>query len=71
MDYYFEIIAYIASLIVLISFTVKDITLLRILNNVGCVLFLGYALYHNRYPLVFLNGSVILINLYYILKSKK
>jgi hypothetical protein len=66
-----ELLAYFASFIVLISFMVKDVTLLRILNNVGCVLFLIYASYHGRYPLIFLNSMVILVNMYYILKKKK
>lgn len=71
MDFYFEILAYIASVIVLISFIVKDINILRALNGFGCILFLAYALHYDRYPLVFLNGMIIIINLYYILKSKK
>ena len=71
MDYYMEILAYFASIIVLVSFMVKDVKLLRILNNVGCILFLGYAAYHERYPLVFLNAMVILVNMFYILKKEK
>jgi hypothetical protein len=66
-----ELLAYFASFIVLISFMVKDVILLRILNNVGCILFLIYAAYHGRYPLIFLNSMVILVNMYYILKKKK
>ena len=63
-----EIMAYFASVIVLISFMVKDIVLLRLLNMLGCVLFLTYSTYHERYPLVFLNFMVIIVNLIYIYK---
>ena len=63
-----EILAYFASLIVLISFIVKDIVLLRLLNVIGCMLFIMYSHYHGRYPLVFLNCMVILVNLVYIYK---
>ena len=68
MDYYMEIMAYFASVIVLISFIVKDIILLRLLNTLGCLLFLTYSTYHERYPLVFLNFMVIVVNLFYIYK---
>jgi len=71
MDLYFELLAYLASFIVLMSFIVKDIKILRTLNSVGCLLFIAYALHYDRYPLVFLNASVIIINLYYILKKEK
>lgn len=68
MENYMEIMAYIASLIVLISFIVKDIIMLRLLNMIGCVLFILYSLYHGRYPLVFLNFTIIVVNLIYIYK---
>ena len=41
---------------------------LRLLNTLGCLLFLTYSTYHERYPLVFLNFMVILVNLFYIYK---
>ena len=63
-----EIMAYIASVIVLISFMVKDVILLRLLNTIGCILFIFYSSYHERYPLVFLNFMVIVVNLVYIYK---
>jgi hypothetical protein len=71
MDWYMELLAYIASVVVLVSFIVRDIKLLRFLNNIGCVLFLIYACYHDRYPLIFLNAIIIIINFYYIFKKDK
>lgn len=70
-DNFMEIVAYLGSVVILIGFMVKDIRVLRILNNVGCVIFLWYSLYYGRYPLVFLNSMVIIVNCYYILKTKK
>jgi hypothetical protein len=63
-----EIMVYCASIIVLISFIVKDVIMLRLLNTVGCILFLFliYSIYHERMPLVFLNFMVIVVNLIYI-----
>lgn len=68
MNEYMEIMAYCASIIVLISFMIKDIIFLRLLNTLGCVLFLIYSFYHERYPLIFLNFMVIVVNLIYIYK---
>jgi len=66
MNEYMEIMAYCASVIVLISFIVKDVILLRLLNTIGCLLFLIYSSYHEKYPLIFLNFMVIVVNLIYI-----
>jgi hypothetical protein len=68
MGFYMELMAYSASLIVLISFMVKDVILLRLLNTIGCLLFVIYSIYHERYPLIFLNLMVIIVNLVYIYK---
>ena len=64
-----EILAYIGSVIIFISFVVKDVKWLRILNNVGCVIFLFYAFYHGRIPLIILNTGVILVNIWHLIKK--
>jgi hypothetical protein len=64
-------IAYIASAFILFSFTMKDQIKLRIFNSIGATLFVYYSLMRLDYPVVFINVSVIIINLYFIIKSKK
>ena len=64
-----EIMAYIGSVIILISFVVKSVKWLRILNNVGCLIFLIYASYHGRTPLILLNSGVILVNIYHLFRK--
>jgi len=64
-------IAYIASAFILFSFTMKDQIKLRIFNSIGAALFVYYSLMRLDYPVVFINVSVIIINLYFIIKSKK
>jgi hypothetical protein len=71
MENFMEIMAYIGSLIILISFCTKNVNLLRVLNNVGCVIFLFYAFYHGRLPLIILNSMVIAVNMYHIWSDKK
>ena len=70
MNILMEILAYIASVIILLSFCTKNVKLLRILNNIGCLIFLFYAFYHNRIPLIVLNSMVIIVNMYQIWSGK-
>lgn len=67
---FMEGMAYVASVIIFLSFCTKDVKMLRILNNVGCVMFLAYAVYHDRLPLVLLNSMVILVNIYHIWRER-
>lgn len=66
-----EIIGYLASLGVLISFMMKDMKWLRIINTIGCGLFIlyGYML-HYSFPIILTNMSIVGINMYYLLKSE-
>ena len=57
-----EILGYIGTGLVLISFLMSDIKWLRIVNISGGFLSLLYAIYTNTMPVVVLNGSLILIN---------
>jgi len=66
-----EIMAYIGSVIIFISFCTKNVNLLRVLNNIGCLIFLFYAIHHGRFPLIILNSMVILVNIYHIWSDKK
>jgi hypothetical protein len=64
-------IAYIASAFILFSFTLKDQKKLRIFNSIGAILFIFYSYMKADYPVVFINTAIVVINLYYILFSKK
>ena len=64
-----EIMAYIGSVLVFLSFCTKNVKLLRILNNIGCLIFLFYAIYNGKMPLIILNAMVILVNIYHLVKG--
>jgi hypothetical protein len=66
-----EYVGYAASALVLISFLMKDIRVLRIVNSVGCVLFIIYGGLLVSIPIIITNVSIVLINLYYLLRSRK
>lgn len=66
-----EIIGYLASLGVLISFLMKDMKWLRIINTIGCALFIlyGYML-HYSFPIIITNICIVIINLYYLTRKQ-
>lgn len=66
-----ELIGYAASLGVLLSFFMKDIIALRIVNSVGCALFVLYGILLPTIPVALTNGAIIVVNVYYIWKKKK
>lgn len=66
-----DIVGYLASFGVLVSFLLKDIRKLRIVNTIGCMLFIAYGILLNiSWPIVITNVSITLINLYYLLLKK-
>ncbi len=65
-----EIIGYIASLVVVSSFIMKDIKTLRVVNIIGCSLFICYGILIGfSIPIMFTNTAIISINIYYIIKA--
>jgi uncharacterized protein with PQ loop repeat len=67
-----EFIGYLASLGVLLSFLMKEIKTLRIVNTIGCFLFVIYGVMLNSsWPIIITNVSIILTNLYYLFKLSR
>lgn len=66
-----EWVGYAASLGVLVSFLMKDINVLRIVNSIGCAFFVAYGLMLGSIPVVVTNIAILLINTYYLLKKEK
>lgn len=70
-----EIVGYLASLCVLISFTMKDVKKLRMINIVGCLLFVIYGFmmdsFRIGFPIILTNAAIMMINGYYSFFAKK
>jgi uncharacterized protein with PQ loop repeat len=65
-----EIVGYIASLFVLVSFLMKDIKKLRLINSVGCMLFVVYGILLNfSIPIILTNTAILIINTIALLKK--
>lgn len=66
-----EWVGYVAMAGLLISFTMKDVRKLRIINTIGCILFVTYGfMLQTSWPIIISNGAIALINLYYLLIKK-
>ncbi len=66
----FEIIGYVGSALVLISFLMASVVKLRVVNAVGSAIFAVYALLIHSYPTMIMNICLVLINLYYLWKLR-
>jgi hypothetical protein len=61
-----ELIGYLGSILVAISLMMKSLLRLRIINLFGALFFTAYGLLLGAYPVAFLNGLIVLIDLYYL-----
>jgi len=65
-----EWVGYSAMTVLLISFMMKNLTKLRVINSVGCMFFVIYGSLISQYPIVITNAAIILINFYYLFFKK-
>lgn len=68
-----EWIGYIASVLLIISFMMKDIRTLRVINSLGCAFFIiyGFLLAPTSWPIIITNSFIVLFNLYYLFFTKE
>lgn len=66
-----EIIGWFGSLLVLISFIPKNVKLIRIINAIGCVVWVIYGFITNAPSVWVMNILVMLLNLYHLIRNKK
>ncbi len=66
-----EYIGYLASLLVLVSFLMKNMTYLRLVNTLGCLVFIAYGALLPSIPIIITNAAIVLINSFYLLKIRK
>lgn len=65
----YEIIGTCASLIVLISFLMKGEKYIRLVNIIGAILFVIYGILIGAFSVWFLNGALVLIHIYKLIKK--
>ncbi len=67
-----EWVGYLAMTTVLISFLMKDVVKLRIVNSIGCLVFViyGFMLEPLSKPIIITNTIIFGINIYYLFFKK-
>ncbi len=67
-----EWVGYLASAVLLVSFTMKSLSKLRLVNSMGAILFVVYGFMLNTsWPIIITNTAILGINIYYLTKTKK
>lgn len=65
-----ELVGYAASILIAVSLTMTDMLKLRIINSIGCLMFVMYGLNVGAYPVALANAIIIIINIYNLFKLK-
>ncbi len=66
-----EWIGYLSSFFIAISFFMKNIIKLRIINTLGCILFVIYGILIKSWPVIIANGIIVFVNFYYLVIDRR
>lgn len=66
-----EWVGYAASICIAISLLMTDMFKLRIINSIGCILFVIYGFSIKAYPVGGINLFIFFVNIYYIIKMRR
>jgi len=62
-----EWVGYLASLALIISFMMKNVNTLRIINSIGAILFVVYGvMLAISWPIIITNAFILMANIYYL-----
>lgn len=65
-----QYIGYAASFFIVISFIVKDLKKIRIINLIGCICFVIYGVFMGLlWPIIIPNAILSFVQIYYLLKK--
>lgn len=68
MDMFFQFLGYTASFIILVSILMSNVLKFRVINMLGATLFCVYGLVIGAYPVLVMNGVIVMIDIIYIFK---
>ena len=66
-----ELFGYLGSFLVLVSMLMTSVVRLRVINLIGSAIFATYAILIRSYPTALLNGCLVCVNLYHLLKLRR
>lgn len=62
-----EIVGYLASVFIILSFVFSNIKTIRIINAIGCVCFVIYAAAYDAWPVLIPNAILLFVQVYYLI----
>ncbi len=66
MQFYLELLGYLASVLVAVSLMMSSLLKLRLINLAGAIAFFIYGLLIGAYPIAAVNAVIIIVNLYFL-----
>lgn len=64
-----EVVGYVATFLVMLSFMMKNVTRLRIINAVGCATWIIYGVMLDSNPVIITNVGILAINFGHLLRN--
>ncbi len=65
-----ELIGYVASAVLMVSFLMKNINTLRLINSIGAILFIVYGfMLATSWPVIITNAFILSVNIFYLAKN--
>jgi hypothetical protein len=65
-----ELLGYIGTAVVMASFMMSNVKWLRIVNSIGCSIWIFYGFQIESMPVVLTNVGILAINLFHIIKNR-
>lgn len=65
-----ELLGILATIFIFISFTTSDMRHCRMINSIGCVIFIAYGILIGSISTCVLNGGLLILQIYKIVKRK-
>ena len=62
---------YLASALLMVSFTMKDVTKLRSINSLGCIAFVVYGFMLDSWPVIITNAFILCMNIWFLITLRK
>lgn len=65
-----DLIGYAASAVLMVSFLMKNINTLRLINSIGAILFIVYGfMLATSWPVIITNAFILSVNIFYLVKN--
>lgn len=65
-----DLIGYVASAVLMVSFLMKNINTLRLINSIGAILFIVYGfMLATSWPVIITNAFILSVNIFYLAKN--